>query len=143
MEIFWAGHNPRAKSFSVQYKCAVFFHDDEQRKAAEKSRDALAKELDARVVTEILPATHFYLAEDYHQKHELRCVNALEEELTTTYPRLADFVNSTAAARLNGYLGGHGTLKQLEVEIDDLGLSPSGRQRLLERARRYLSHDEQ
>ncbi|MHB8764082.1 MAG: hypothetical protein ACYDA8_07065 [Deferrisomatales bacterium] len=37
---------------------------------------------------------------------------------------------STAAARLNGYLGGYGTRDQLEAELDALGLSAEGRERL-------------
>jgi peptide-methionine (S)-S-oxide reductase len=48
------------------------------------------------------------------------------------YPDPSDFTDSTAAARINGYLGGHGTLEQLEAEIDSYGLSPKGKERLLD-----------
>ncbi|HLN90920.1 MAG TPA: hypothetical protein VK429_03580 [Patescibacteria group bacterium] len=41
-----------------------------------------------------------------------------------------------AAARLNGYLGGHGTLKQLKVEIESLGLSPGSSRMLWELVRK-------
>jgi hypothetical protein len=40
-------------------------------------------------------------------------------------------MNSTAAARVNGYLGGHGSEEMIRKEIDQLGLSPEARQRLL------------
>ena len=48
------------------------------------------------------------------------------------YPDPADIVNSTAAARVNGYLGGYGTLADLQAEIDRLGLSPEAQSALLE-----------
>jgi hypothetical protein len=54
------------------------------------------------------------------------------DEFAATYPDPLDFVNSTAAARVNGYLGGHGTLANLQAEIDDLGLSPEAQEALLE-----------
>ena len=50
--------------------------------------------------------------------------------MTRAYPRHRDLVDSTAAARLNGYVGGHGSREQLLKEIDDLGLSESGRETL-------------
>jgi peptide-methionine (S)-S-oxide reductase len=53
-------------------------------------------------------------------------------------PDSKDFVNSTAAARVNGYLAGHGSEEMIRQEIDRLGLSPDARQMLLrlwERAR--------
>jgi hypothetical protein len=40
-------------------------------------------------------------------------------------------VNSTAAARVNGYLGGHGSLSQLQAELSGLGLSAAGAENLL------------
>ena len=46
------------------------------------------------------------------------------------YPDERDFVNSTAAARINGYLDGYGTKEQLAREVDQLGLSQPARKRL-------------
>jgi peptide-methionine (S)-S-oxide reductase len=54
------------------------------------------------------------------------------EEFTALYPDPTDFVNSTAAARVNGYLGGYGTLADLQTEIDDWALPPETREMLLE-----------
>jgi hypothetical protein len=76
------------------------------------------------------------MAEDYHQKYSLRQTRDLLQEFTTIYPAEADLVASTAAARMNGYLAGHGSREQLQGEIDRLGLSPAGRTRLLEMAAR-------
>jgi peptide-methionine (S)-S-oxide reductase len=57
-------------------------------------------------------------------------------EFRVMYPDPADFVASTAAARVNGYLGGYGTFARLQAEIDRLGLSPAGQTMLLERVGR-------
>jgi hypothetical protein len=51
------------------------------------------------------------------------------------YPLPADLINSTVAARVNGYLGGYGTYKDLVLQINDFGLSQSARTRLLNRYR--------
>ena len=47
------------------------------------------------------------------------------------YPDSKDFMNSTAAVRVNGYLAGHGSEEMIRHEIDQLGLSPEARQLLL------------
>jgi peptide methionine sulfoxide reductase msrA/msrB len=55
----------------AQYRSAVFFHDDGQRRAAEKSKEALngSGRFKKPVTTEILPLGRFYAAEDYHQDY--------------------------------------------------------------------------
>jgi hypothetical protein len=47
------------------------------------------------------------------------------------FPSEKEFVNSTAAARVNGYTGGYGTMTALKEELDQLGLSEEGRKKLL------------
>lgn len=79
-----------------------------------------------------MPAGTFWPAEDYHQKYHLRGQPLLLRELQAIYPNEADFVRSTAAARINGYLGGNGTLAQLEGELPLLGLTPEAGRRLRE-----------
>jgi peptide-methionine (S)-S-oxide reductase len=53
-------------------------------------------------------------------------------EFRALYPEEEDFVNSTVAARVNGYLGRNGTLAALQAEIDGLGLPAASREKLLE-----------
>jgi peptide-methionine (S)-S-oxide reductase len=53
------------------------------------------------------------------------------KEFNAMYPDVHDFLNSTAAARLNGYLGGYGTLELLQTELENYGLSSAGRKKLL------------
>jgi peptide-methionine (S)-S-oxide reductase len=75
------------------------------------------------------------LAEDYHQKYRLQQDRLLLKEFRTLYPERQPFVDSTAAARVNGYLGGHGKAAEVEAEIGQLGLSLAGQERLLRSAR--------
>lgn len=98
-----------------------------------ESKDREAARINGKIRTELLPASEFYLAEDYHQKYYLRQDFVLGTELRSMFRSEHDFVNSTGAARVNGYLGGYGTLSALEKEIDQLGLSEAGRKKLLER----------
>ena len=92
--------------------------------------------LGQKIRTHIAPLTRFYLAEDYHQKHTLRRQWEFLSDLTRAYPDDHDLVGSTVAAKLNAYLDGEGSLAQLEGEIDQMGLSPLNRRRLLDRVRR-------
>ena len=138
LDVFWKSHNPVSRSVSSQYGSIVFYHDDEQRRLAEKTKEREETERGRRLPTEVVPYTEFWRAEDYHQKYRLRGVRELMEEFAAIYPDSKDLVDSTAAARVNGYVGGHGTLEQLEAEIDRLGLSPEGRDRLEEVAQRRL-----
>jgi peptide-methionine (S)-S-oxide reductase len=137
LDVFWASHDPGTRPFKRQYMSAIFYHDEKQRRLAERTRDRESKHLHRRVHTEILPATEFTPAEGYHQKFALRGDSALAQELRAVYPGDAEFAASTAAARLNGYVAGYGSLGQLESEIDGLGLSEAGKRRLRETVRRY------
>lgn len=88
------------------------------------------KRLGEKIHTEILPAETFYLAEDYHQKYMLRRDRSLMRDFTRMYPKVRDFINSTAAARLNGLLGGHRLPGTLRENPEALGLSAEGEHRL-------------
>jgi peptide-methionine (S)-S-oxide reductase len=138
LEIFWSNHSPTSRSFSRQYASIIFTHDEEQQRLAEEAKAREEAERGQTIYTEILPYTEFWLAEDYHQKYRLRGNRDLVGEYTALYPELEDFVNSTATARVNGYLGGNGTLAQFEAEIDELGLSAEGREVLVEVAESRL-----
>ena len=78
------------------------------------------------------PAGKFFRAEDYHQKYYLRQQRQLAEEFMNIYPQPINFTDSTATARVNGYLGGNATLEQLKLELPLLGLSQIGQTRLRE-----------
>jgi peptide-methionine (S)-S-oxide reductase len=76
LEVFWQTHDPtslnrQGADVGTQYRSAIFHHTDEQRRIAE----AYKQKLDASgafrgpIVTEIVPASIFYAAEDYHQNY--------------------------------------------------------------------------
>jgi peptide-methionine (S)-S-oxide reductase len=132
LEVFWSSHSPATRPYSRQYASIIFYHDEEQKRLANETRDREAERSGGKIYTEIVPYTAFYVAEDYHQKYRLRGVSELMAEFEALYPDPAGLVNSTAAARVNGYVGGNGTLNQLEAEIGQLGLSEAGRETLLE-----------
>lgn len=129
--LFWQSHNPAA-SRPRQYKSVIFYHDAAQQRLAENSRDLEGDLRAATIHTEILPFHHFYRAEDYHQKYYLRREHDLLQELQKDYPDSRGLVDATAAARINGYLGGFGTPETLAAQGDQLGLSIEGQRRLRE-----------
>jgi peptide-methionine (S)-S-oxide reductase len=132
LNVFWNSHSPTSKPWSRQYMSIIFYHDEEQKRLAIETRDREEAKIQGRIYTEIVPAAEFYAAEDYHQKYRLQQAPDLVQELRAIYPDAEDFVASTAAARVNGYVGGNGTLEQLQEELDSLGLSEAGRQKLLD-----------
>jgi peptide-methionine (S)-S-oxide reductase len=74
LDVFWDVHDPtqvNRQGFDVgsNYRSAIFFHSEEQRAAAEASRDAAQTHVAKEIVTEIVPASTFWPAEDYHQRY--------------------------------------------------------------------------
>jgi peptide-methionine (S)-S-oxide reductase len=130
LAVFWEEHEPCERSFARQYAASVFFLDEGQRRLALASRDRVAAERGCAVATAVVPAGAFAPAEDYHQKYYLRGERGLMADLQARYPEDEALVASTAAARINGYLGGHGTPEQLAAEIGGLGLSARSRAQL-------------
>jgi len=124
---------------SYQYKSVIFYHNDEQKRLATESKEQREAEIERKIFTEIVPASEFYLAEDYHQKYALRNIPELLKEFQAIYPDINDFINSTAVARVNGYAAGYGTQAVLQEELADFGLSPEGTSKLLEIASRPLA----
>ncbi len=76
LDVFWRNIDPTAVDRQFvdvgrQYRSAVFYHDEEQKRLAEASRDRLAASgrFGGPIVTEIVPAGPFYPAEEYHQDY--------------------------------------------------------------------------
>jgi len=139
LEIFWSAHSPTRPSPSRQYASMIFFHNEEQEGLARETKSQHEAERERELYTDIVPYVEFWQAEDYHQKYRLRGSKTLMSEFEAIYPNPDDFIGSTAAARVNGYLAGYGTWEQLEQEIDQLGLSDQGKRTLREVARRRIS----
>lgn len=74
LKIFWEVHDPtqvggQGLDLGEQYRSMIFYHNDRQRKAAEHSREKLVQSgsYDHGITTEIIPASDFYRAQEYHQ----------------------------------------------------------------------------
>ncbi len=130
LDIFWRSHNPHKPGWLRQYMSAIFYHNNSQERLARESSDREFKQTNREIFTEIMPYEKFYLAEGYHQKYHLRQHRDLVRDYIMIYPDENDFINSTSAARVNGYAGGYGSLKVLEEEIQSLGLSAQGNEAL-------------
>jgi len=76
LEVFWENHDPttlnrQGPDVGKQYRSVIFYHTPEQQAAALASKEKLEKSGRYRrpVATEIVPATSFYRAEEYHQQY--------------------------------------------------------------------------
>jgi len=119
LDVFWKNHDPTAKT-TLQYASIIFYHDSEQKKLAEETLKEEAKNFSDPILTNILPATTFHDAEDYHQKYRLQQHPSLLKAINLEPgPKLK---NSHLAARLNGYVVGKGGVAQFDAEVKKLGL---------------------
>jgi peptide-methionine (S)-S-oxide reductase len=78
LKTFWESHDPtqgmrQGNDVGTQYRSGIYYYNDTQREAAERSREAYQAQLRnagyERITTEIMPAGEFYYAEDYHQQY--------------------------------------------------------------------------
>lgn len=79
LDLFWRNIDPTAKDRQfadqgTQYRTAIFYHDDEQRRLAEGSKEVLERSgrFPHPIMTEIAPASEFYPAEEYHQAYYVK-----------------------------------------------------------------------
>jgi len=123
LKVFWQGHDPTIERSSIQYRSAILYANEEQQKIAEASRTVQEEQRGTTIFTSIEPLDRFYLAEAYHQKFRLRNLEPVDAEFMAIYPELQDYINSTAVMRVNAFLGGYGTVDDLEDIESQLGLS--------------------
>jgi peptide-methionine (S)-S-oxide reductase len=76
LDVFWQNHNPttlnrQGPDVGTQYRSVIFYHDAEQKAAAERSKGEMESsgKWSKPIVTEIVPAKEFWRAEEYHQKY--------------------------------------------------------------------------
>lgn len=76
LKVFWESHDPtqlnrQGPDVGTQYRSAIFTHNEAQKVAAETSKQNLENsgQLRRPIATQILPAAHFWFAEDYHQQY--------------------------------------------------------------------------
>ena len=81
LEIFWDIHDPttmnrQGPDSGSQYRSVILYHDDAQKKAAEKSKNVAQAKFGGKIVTDIQPLKKFWPAEDYHQDYFRKNPNA-------------------------------------------------------------------
>ena len=76
LNMFWKSHDPTTRNrqgndVGTQYRSAIFYHNEEQRSAAERSKENLdnSKIFSNQIVTEIITLDKFWPAEDYHNDY--------------------------------------------------------------------------
>jgi peptide-methionine (S)-S-oxide reductase len=84
LKVFWESHDPtqgmrQGNDVGTQYRSAIFYRNEEQKAAAEQSAAEFGKKLAEHgygaITTEIVPASEFYFAEDYHQQYLYKVPN--------------------------------------------------------------------
>ena len=138
LDVFSVCHRPDLRT-SRQYRSVIFHRDERQKLTAGEKLGGIELSYNGRIFTSIEPLKDFHIAEDYHQKYYLRRVSLLAGEYRNIYRDEGSFRDSTAAARLNGFIGGHGGMDLLETLMPELGLSAAG-SRLLRDI--VIRHDE-
>lgn len=104
LDAFWTCHDPTTRNrqgpdFGTQYRSVIFFHTPEQEKLARASLKEVeeAKFFKNKIVTEIVPATTFYKAEEYHQQYMAKNGGVCHVGPATVTTKLA---KEAAAARV-------------------------------------------
>jgi peptide-methionine (S)-S-oxide reductase len=74
LDLFWRSHDPtqgnrQGPDVGSQYRSSIFFHSPKQQEQALASKAQVQARLPQRVTTEVVPASTFYEAEDYHQQY--------------------------------------------------------------------------
>ena len=137
LELALTSHDPFRAAFKGQYASLVLTHDEAQLSTARAIAGRLEAERGRKLATRIEPIKRFTNAEEYHQKYHLRNDCTLMREFRAMFQNDGALRESTAAARVNGYVAGDGSSVQLHREIDGLGLTEEGRTELVARFARH------
>ncbi|PIC57189.1 peptide-methionine (S)-S-oxide reductase [Sporosarcina sp. P12(2017)] len=130
---FWRNHYPNRDQYrGQQYVSSLRFHNQQQKRIIDLVKSEMEKELGEPIETEITPVGHFTLAEDRHQKYYLKRYPNVLDKLYWLYPSEESLINSTFAARLNGFVKGFGTRDQIVTEIESWPLPENARQQLIQ-----------
>ena len=100
LEVFWEAHDPttmnrQGADAGTQYRSVILYHNDAQKRAAEKSKELAQWRFPRPIVTEIIPLTKFFKAEEYHQDYFRKnpnapyCAVVISPKLEKLKPKLA------------------------------------------------------
>lgn len=129
---FWRNHYPNRDQYKGrQYLSLLRCRNEEQFEAAELVKKEMEAELGERIETDIAAFTDFTLAEERHQKYYLKRYPKALEQLQMLYPDPAALLNSTFAARLNGFVKGFRSKDSLLAEMAGWEIDGKGREELM------------
>ena len=100
LEVFWEAHDPttmnrQGADAGTQYRSVILYHNDAQKQAAEKAKELAQWRFPRPIVTEIVPLTKFFKAEEYHQDYFRKnpnapyCAVVISPKLEKLKPKLA------------------------------------------------------
>lgn len=132
VDLMFALHDPAGNAGYGQYAYLVLAQDDEQLKVAQERAQAAGEKLGKPLTVRVELLKKFWLAEDYHQKYYLRGDPTLLAQFRAMFGNdEAALRDSTAAMRVNGYVGQSGTQARLAEEIASFGLTDAARAHLV------------
>ncbi len=111
LDVFWHLHDPttlnrQGADIGSQYRSVIFYHNDEQKRIAEESKEALikAKTYHDPIVTQIVPFEKFFKAEDYHQDYYTTnnsnpyCRVVIDPKITKLYQNFKPIIKNNDAS---------------------------------------------
>ena len=129
---FWANHYPNRGNYKGrQYISLLRYHGDRQKESIDRVKREMEKELGEPIETDIAAFGNFTPAEERHQKYYLKRYPNTLEQLQDLFPKPEHLVDSTFAARLNGFVKGYGKLQGLKSEIASWNIDEENRGILL------------
>lgn len=134
LQQFWRNHYPNRDEYKGrQYISLLRYQSDAQAEAIKRVKKEMEAELGEQIETEIDAYTGFTLAEERHQKYYLKRYPKVLAQLEAVYPDPQLLLDSTLAARLNGFVKGFGTKEGLRQEILGWPIDETSRQVLAEK----------
>lgn len=116
---FWQNHYPNRDNYKGrQYISLLHYHTEQQHQLIATVKKEMEAQLGELIETEISPFTEFTIAEERHQKYYLKRYPRAWDQLSGLDPDQRLLVDSTFAARLNGFVKGYGTKKDVIEELE-------------------------
>ncbi|APH21529.1 methionine-S-sulfoxide reductase [Clostridium botulinum] len=131
LTIFEENHNYIVRPNLLQYYSAIFYNNENEKELCLDWKKNKKEELKTEVLTKISPIEKFYYAEFYHQKYYVQLEPVIMSNLRSKFSTGNDLISSPLCHKLNAYLAGYGSLKELNKEIEDFNLSEDAKNRLL------------
>lgn len=134
VRLFWGNHDAAKDRFykERQYISILFYRNEDQYETAKKVHSELELVQGKELQTEFQSFTQFYTAEVHHQKYFLRRFKGATEMIKSLFPDEDSFIQSTIAARLNGFVRERGKLPDIKKEITHWGLNKFDTELLLD-----------